>query len=287
MERSAAIIAFAACLAATAAAASPGCGRPGPEGALELDVGGARRMAEVALPAGYDPARPHALIFAFHGRTNDHARVRRYLGLEAAARFPAIFVYPAGRAEPDGTFSWWDPGDPPDGLRDLSFFDALLELLPERYCIDRDAVFAVGHSLGATFANSLACARGKEIAAVATVAGGIATTECTGDAAALLLHHPLDRLVPIEEGERARDALLAAQTDRVEPTVEALGRFACERHAAVEVVVLWCEHDQAETPSGRHYPHLWPDAAAAAIMAFFTEILDPDERPRLAPLSAE
>ena len=79
---------------------------------------------------------------------------------------------------------------------------------PSAICVDLDAVFVVGHSLGASFANSLACARGGQVRAVGSVAGGIDGTACTGRAAALLLHNPADRAVPISEGLRARDALL-------------------------------------------------------------------------------
>jgi poly(3-hydroxybutyrate) depolymerase len=50
----------------------------------------------------------------------------------------------------------------------------------------------MGHSLGASFANSLACARTDRFRAVAAVAGGITPSDCLREVAALLLHNRRD-----------------------------------------------------------------------------------------------
>jgi hypothetical protein len=168
---------------ALAAVPSLGCGRPPPVPApASFAVGGVERRAIVAVPGGYRPDRPVPLALAFHGRTNDNARLRRCLGLEQAAAAPAIFVYPAALRDRAGGFT-----------PDVALFDRILDDMGRSYCIDRSGVFLVGHSSGATFANSLACTR-------ATVAGGIGPGRCTGHVPAILLHDPRDELVPLAEG---------------------------------------------------------------------------------------
>jgi polyhydroxybutyrate depolymerase len=255
--------------AAQAEAGSPGCASDAAPPPTRFVVAGRQREAIGVLPSPYRRDRSYPLVVAFHGRTNTNAQARDYFGLEAEASPPAIHVYPAGLRDASGRFTWSDPGDPPGALRDFALFDAVVGDLAERYCVDPDAVFVVGHSLGASFANSLACARGGQVRAVGSVAGGIAGTACTGRAAALLLHNPADRAVPLGEGLRARDALLGGAETVPRPPTRQLGAFACEVYAAAAGPILWCLHHDSLTRSGRYYPHRWPLGAGPAIIRFF------------------
>lgn len=258
-----------------AAAPSAGCGRSPPDRPpTTFVVEGVPRQAITVVPKRYRPEQPHALVFAFHGRTNDNAAARRYFDLEDAAAAPTVFVYPAGLPDRSGRFTWADPGDPADALRDFAFFDTMLETLARAYCLDRDAVFVVGHSLGATFANSLACARGERLRGLASVAGGIHPALCSGGVAALLVHNPDDRLVPVTEGRRARDVLLGDAREPLTLGSRDIGDFACQLYAerseeADPDPVFWCLHHEDRTRWNRSYPHRWPDGAATAIMRFF------------------
>jgi len=254
---------------AIAAAPSSGCGAPRGSPPETLHVAGRERHAIVVLPETYRASRPHALVFAFHGRTNDNVEARRYFGLEEAAPGPTIYVYPAALADRTRRFTWADPGDPPDALRDFALFDVMLDRIASAYCIDLDAVFVVGHSLGASFANSLACARARRIRAVASVAGGIAPSDCSGAVAALLLHNPRDRAVPLSEARRARDILLGHPGDEDEWVGRRIGAFECRRYGDAENPLFWCLHAQDVTPRGRYYPHQWPEGGTRAISEFF------------------
>ena len=219
----AAMLLFAAPPAGAAApdtVPSAGCGTAPPEDPPRtVTVEGRARKFIMAVPEDYDPTVAHDLVFAFHGRTNANVRVRQYYNLEENARQPAIFVYPSGLPAGGGTRSWWDPGDPPAALRDYALFDALLAALTQQYCIDRSRVFAVGHSLGASFVNSLGCARGDVLRAIGTVAGGITPPEsCAGKVAALILHNPEDRLVAFGQGKAARDTFIEANALKAPPS---------------------------------------------------------------------
>lgn len=243
-----------------------------PPATVEVE-GRAREFITVA-PERAEIAVPHSLVVAFHGRTTPNTQVRRYFGIETASTRPTIFVYPAGLPDGDGRFSWYERGDPGDRLRDYAFFDALLELMGETYCVDLDRVFVVGHSLGGSFANSLGCARGDVIRGVGTVAGRIWESRCSGPAAAIIMHNPNDDLVPLTRGLEARDRALAQNSldgaaRACEPTT-----LGCQCYGPPDAAnpVVWCPHTQDETRSGRFYPHLWPDGAGASIMGLFESL---------------
>lgn len=233
-----------------------------------------RERPVIVATTGHDPTVPHDLVLAFHGRTNSNARARGYFDLEAHAARPTVFVYPSALPVGEPPRAWADPGDTASALRDYALLGAIVAAVDAHFCLDRERVFAVGHSLGASFANSLACARGRTLRGVATVAGGISAADCEGEVAALLVHHPDDRLVPVDEGRRAL-AVFLAQNDleRSDPAAVSRHGFDCRRwDGGDEGTVLWCRHDDARTRSGRYYPHGWPDDAGAAIMDFFASL---------------
>jgi polyhydroxybutyrate depolymerase len=268
------LLAVVGVLAVPAAAAtqSPGCGHPAPtRPPVSFLVDGVARQAIVIVPSGYRSDRMVPVVMAFHGRTNDNARLRRYLGLEEAAAAPAIFIYPAGRKAPGGGFTWAAPRDGPD----FALFDGILAAIGQSYCIDRSAIFLVGHSLGATFANDLACGRASVVAGLGSVAGGITRGRCAGRPPALLLHNPQDALVPLSEGEKVRDTLFGGPISAAWPVAETLQGFACLRADSRQAPLLWCLYRENMTSRGRYYPHQWPEGASRLIMSFFADLSAP------------
>ena len=250
---------------------SAGCGQPPPEVPPEsVTVDGRIRRLIAIIPEDYQQDRAHRLVFAFHGRTNSNARVRGYYNLEQHAGDETLFIYPSGLPQGNGR-SWWNPGDSSASLRDYALFDELLRVFSARYCIDLDQVFVVGHSLGASFANSLACARGQKIRGVGTVGGGINKSGCRGQVAAMVLHNPNDRLVDFSHGIAVRDTYLDQNNLAKESVAAEPRRFHCERYGAPEAnyPVLWCPHTEDYGSRGTYYPHNWPRGTGKAIMNFF------------------
>lgn len=250
---------------------SAGCGRPPPAAPPQtITVDGNLRPLIAVVPRDYRPKVPHRLVLAFHGRTNANDRVRRYYDLEPHARAGTIFLYPSGLPQGAGR-SWWDPGDPGDALRDYALFDALLARFAALYCVDLDRVYVVGHSLGASFANSLACARGDRIRAAGTLGGGVNASRCRGRVAAVVLHNPNDRLVDFSHGLRVRDLFLTANDLDGESVAAEPRAFNCRRYGAPgeRHPVLWCPHTHSYSSRGTYYPHTWPEGTGRLIMEFF------------------
>lgn len=252
-----------------------GCGQipPSPTPTSSVISGTIRHYITV-IPSGYDKNKPTSLVFAFHGRTNPNTQVRGYYKVEEASKGQAIFIYPAGLPEAGPSRSWSDPGDKSDNLRDFALFDQLLEEFSNNYCVDLDRVYVVGHSLGAWFTNSLACARGDKIRAIGSVGGGTTLNECTGPVAALIMHNPKDRLSPFSSGETARDQLISqnqcsAKTLSTSPT-----NLKCVAYQECNPVspVVWCPHNEDYDYRGTYYPHTWPKSAGSEIWKFFENL---------------
>jgi polyhydroxybutyrate depolymerase len=217
---------------------------------------------------------PHDLVIAFHGRTNSNAEVRDYYDLERHAIRPTIFVYPAGLPAGEGSRSWSDAGDPAGALRDYALFDAIVLRLARMYCLDLNRVFAVGHSLGASFVNNLACARGGELRGIATLAGDVTASDCSGPVAAIVFHNPTDTVVGIRRGEVVRDLLRSLDGLDTRSAPLPFQDFNCVRYGPPDATnpVVWCPFSRTMTHRGRYYPHQWPAETGMLIMAFFASL---------------
>ena len=275
--------------ALTAPQQSPGCLQAAPAvPPSQVVVGGRTRGVITVVPPGYRPDHAHALVLAFHGRTSPNTEVRQYYHLEEHGPADAIYVYPSGLRDSSGGFTWWDKGDPADALRDFALFDALVATLERQYCIDRERIFAVGHSLGASFVNALGCARGDVLRAIGTLAGGMFGVHCRGQVAAAIFHNPADQLVDFNYGLGVRNFYVAYNGDQGTPDLDRLQAFTCARYGSNNGLypVVWCPLDR-DYRHGRFYPHQWPADAGAAIMRFFDQL--PESRPvagRLIPAIA-
>ncbi|ADI13909.1 alpha/beta hydrolase family esterase [Truepera radiovictrix] len=255
---------------------TPGCGKP-PAPFDHLEVGGAARSFIAVVPDTYDANTPHALVLAFHGRTSPAEEVRGYYDLEphvAATLEHAIFVYPRALRQGDGTFGWWEAGEAPSALRDFALFDALVAAHSERYCLDPERIYAVGHSLGGSFVNALGCQRAGVLRAVASLGGGPLGGACEGSVAAMVLHNPNDEHVAFAYGEAAKEQYRAQNGLTGAPVPVAPRSLNCQRYGPPDAPdpLVWCPHTQDTTRSGRYYPHQWPRGTGEAIMRFFSAL---------------
>lgn len=253
---------------------SPGCGKsPVSEPPSSVVAGGIKRDFLLTVPSGYTPNNPAPLIVAFHGRTNSNEQVRQYMGMDRAAT-DSIIAYPAALKKDNGSYSWANPGDKPQEIRDIAFFDELVQKLADDYCIDMDRISVVGHSLGAWMANSVACVRGDVVLASATVGGDSVNTTCAGPAAAMIIHNPRDNLAPFSGAEKVRR--LRAETNFCAPETQNTGpaELNCVRQTdcASGNDILWCPSTISTTDNGTYYPHTWPDNTAKYIVEFLKSI---------------
>jgi polyhydroxybutyrate depolymerase len=167
---------------AGASSKSPsGCGGTTPgTTTLSLDVDGHTRPVYVHVPLGSSDATPLALVLNLHGSGVTALDQVLFTGMNFASDHDDFIVaYPQGLI-PDGVgFDWNVPGVPLTGGRavpagaanDVEFLTKLVGVLEEKYCVNKDEVYATGFSGGARMVSQLACSDSKIFAAVAPVSG--------------------------------------------------------------------------------------------------------------------
>ena len=134
---------------------------------------GLNREYWVTLPKNYDKTKPYKILFAMHcmgsnaedftNHTPDQDHPSPYYGQQNLDK-ENNYIFVAPRGDTDG--SPWRTQDNKDHI----FFDELLTLLEENYCIDTSRVFVTGFSFGSMYTNSLAQVFQHRIRAVVTYA---------------------------------------------------------------------------------------------------------------------
>lgn len=251
------------------------CGKMKPGSApTEFMVNGVARHTITDISARYDPSRPTKLIVAWHGRTNSNAQLREYLHLDRVAGDNAIVVYPLGLPEWWPTRNWQNGWDKAAYLRDYTFFDTIVQELSQNYCINQDEIYVMWYSLGAWFANSLACARGDVIRGLGSVWGSISRSVCSGPVEVMMMHHPDDNLASYAGGEAVRDWFLQSNrcdTTSAIPVVWASAKSNCVQYMCLnDAPVARCPHMESDT-WWYYYPHSRPSFATKMIWDFWSK----------------
>lgn len=117
------------------------------------------------------------VVFVFHGHGGNAKHASK--SLDFHTQYPeALVIYMQGIpgvtnsiVDKDGKYNGWqiNPGELND--RDIKFFDEVFSQIQKNYTINKDKIFAVGHSNGSRFVNVLWKMRGENFAAFITVAG--------------------------------------------------------------------------------------------------------------------
>ncbi len=158
-------------------------------GSYTTQINGKTRKYLLYVPSGMKKGKQTKLVVAFHWRTNSNEMVRDYMQLGGWAygykQNDFIVAYPAAQDKP--SYSW-------SQYEHIQLFDEIITEVSEKLCVDRDAVFTVGHSLGSYMSNKVSCQRGDVIRAMTWVASDWFRGECTGPVSSLIMHLPKDPL---------------------------------------------------------------------------------------------
>jgi poly(3-hydroxybutyrate) depolymerase len=240
---------------------SNGCGQAAAlaSGDQSLEVAGVTRTYVLDIPEAYTGSTPYPIVFAFHGATTSGQFFRStfYGNLLSTMGDEAIVVHPDALGDPT---AWNNQADVP-------FFDALVAELSSSLCIDRERVFATGHSSGGFFTNTLGCQRGDVLRAIAPVSAGgpfvFGGASCTGAVAVWLAHGENDETVTFDNGEASRDRWLDANA--CGETSAPISPEPCEEYSgcADGAPVRWCVYQDG---------HNWPDFAPEGIWEFFSSL---------------
>ena len=142
---------------------------------FEIDIAGRTRNYLLYLPSQAQLNAPRPLLLAFHGGGGNAARFREYAGIDHVAdREGFAVVYPNGTGRHQSRLLTWNAGGccgHAQQLRvdDVAFARAIVDDLAQRTPIDRDRVYATGHSNGAMMSYRLAAEDPALLAAIAPV----------------------------------------------------------------------------------------------------------------------
>jgi polyhydroxybutyrate depolymerase len=237
---------------ASASQPSTGCGKAPPSSDTTIAVSAMTATYIVDVPAAYSKDRAYPLMMSFRGAGVTADQFRSYLNLTTAVGSDAIVVNVNTLGS---TTAAWDVN------RDTPLFDALLTQLESTYCIDQHRVFAVGHSAGGFFTNSLACTRGSKLRAIAVLSAAAPVGTCQGEFAVWMSQGNMDMTVPVATGRADRDFWASRNTCDAS-MFTAVDPAPCVEYAGCDAgfAVRYCEYDGDLNV---------PSFAAAGIWAFF------------------
>lgn len=134
------------------------------------------RSYTIYIPANYNPANAHPIVFNLHGYTHTGTFQASMTKMNAVADTAGFIV-----AYPEGTLdsyskTYWNSGYG-TGVDDIGFIDALIDTIAANYNVDLQRVYSTGLSNGAIMSNTLACALNHRIAAIASVSGTMSVAQ--------------------------------------------------------------------------------------------------------------
>jgi polyhydroxybutyrate depolymerase len=171
-----------------------------------IDVHGQARTYALYVPAIASESKPAALVIALHGGLGQGRSMEALSGFSQLADREGFLV-----AYPDGLRRRWRDGRTmPAGMvaeeaDDVAFMSALIDDAAKLHALDAHRIYATGISNGAMFSNYVALRLSERFAAIAPVAGGIAS-EVAADfhpaspVSVLIINGCEDPLVPYEGG---------------------------------------------------------------------------------------
>jgi poly(3-hydroxybutyrate) depolymerase len=229
------------------------------------------RQFYFALPAGYDPARPYPLVFAFHylgGQASTIAGTGfsgRYYGIQPLFS-NAIYVAPQGLAAAGADGGAGQTGFPNTNDQDIAFTRAMVSWFEGNFCVDRTRLFSTGFSYGAMMSHTIACEMPDVFRAVGIMSGiliGRATSCMNHGIAAWITHGEADTTLPYATGVSAKDRVVAL--DHCGSTTHPVNPAPCVQYDGCDTAdpVIWC--------SVAGEGHAIPTFGASAIAAFFMQ----------------
>lgn len=161
-------------------------------------VGSQYRSYRLYVPAIYTGATARPLILNLHGYTSNALQQQQYsnfMPIADTANF--LMVYPNGTYSSGQRF--WNAGLSPTLVNDIAFLSALIDSLDLTYNINLNRVYSTGMSNGGFMSHTLACELSNRITAIASVTGGIFTSQYGANC------HPM-RPVPVMQIHGTSDA---------------------------------------------------------------------------------
>lgn len=269
---------------ATTPAAPTAAPAPGYTEKTALRLQGWRRVYLTHIPTGYDHRHAYPLVVVLHGAFVTARQMEQHSAFSALAdREGFLVLYPNGI----GFLGWlqhWNAGHCcgralRDEIDDVGFVATAIADVAQRFHVDRQRVYIVGHSNGGMLAYRFTAERAKMVAAMAAISATIGSQATEGQPSwrlpwpvvpvPVIVFHGADDKVIVYQGGQSR----RGRNKRVWTSVDnSVGfwvqRNGCEEppgtgslNAARVLHKVWhCARNQAEVELYRleQWGHVWP-----------------------------
>lgn len=214
--------------------------RPGVIRSLTVD--GKTRSYIVHVPKGHDQRTPMPVVLALHGATMNGAMMAWFSDLNRKADEAGFLaVYPNGTGARSSLY--WNGGNCcgpaiQNQVNDVGFIDALLDDLMRTYPVDAQRVYATGMSNGAIMAYRLASELSDRFAAIAPVAGAVATETQQPNRPVSILHFhgTRDEYVPFLGG-RGEKSITGTHFCSVDHSIQTWVKLnGCDENPRIDVL---------------------------------------------------
>lgn len=184
----------------------------------ELAMDGESRTYLVYKPALVKADESYPLMIVLHGGLGNALAIKRTSAMDTIAdKVPFIVAYPNGTG-PKFAFNskmknrrTWNAGRccgpaVKFNVDDVGFISKMIDVIHEKYGVDKRTVYVAGFSNGAMMAYRLACEIPDRIAAIVTVSGTLSLESCAnaGKVPILHLHGESDEHTPYNGGVGAK-----------------------------------------------------------------------------------
>ncbi len=252
--------------------------------------GGVKRTFLLHVPRSYSPSQPVPLVVVLHGDSSSAREMEELTRLNPlSARDGFIVVYP------EGVSRGWNDGLSKQALRgrrgeadDVGYLAQIVAALSSSYQIDPRRVYLVGYDEGAMMGFRAICELPGLFAGIASVMGTMPVSvykRCAATEAIsiLLINGAEDRLIPLEERDRARfrlpelvsveqTARFWADVNRCSPLPAYKTRLDLDVRRsgfAREAVYPQCRSNTQVMIFALHGSgHGWPEATLSPLMGF-------------------
>lgn len=174
-----------------------------------------QRTYKVQLPTEFNKQKEYPVVFVLHGYYHGNLGMPEYSGFDKFIDRDCIVVYPHGLKEEYGINYFWNSGGGLSqnygGIDDVQFIEDLIDELPNRYPINRNRVYIVGHSNGGMMSYRFAMELSHKITAMANLAGSMIFDTSTPKfpLPILHIHGTLDAAVPLSGSKNPIGPFLA------------------------------------------------------------------------------
>jgi polyhydroxybutyrate depolymerase len=149
---------------------------------------GEKRSYLLHVPPSYSDATETPLMIALHGGVGSAKNIEEQSGLAEFSDEKGFIL-----CSPNGINRTWNAGwccgkAQEKEIDDVGFISKLIDQLKTEYNIDANRVYITGMSNGAMMSYRLACELSTEIAAIATVAGGMVMDQCEPSSSVSIIH---------------------------------------------------------------------------------------------------